>query len=148
MRKLDPGDNGIPDPVRELRQEQALARARVRSRRGSEAEEAVAMKNAEKNLRRKQAREAARQRKTMALDALKPDQTVYTTYKPRPSSAEVLDDIDHALRRLDDKQRRLLLLRAVDELSYLEIGQRLGVPEETVRTSLRRARQLLPAAPL
>lgn len=49
--------------------------------------------------------------------------------------------IDAALDRLTEAQRALILLKAVDELSYREIGDLLGESENQVRGKLYRARK-------
>lgn len=50
------------------------------------------------------------------------------------------DDVDRALRALNDEWREALLLREVDELSYEEIARIQGCPIGTVRSRLARAR--------
>jgi RNA polymerase sigma-70 factor (ECF subfamily) len=56
------------------------------------------------------------------------------------------DRIDQALGLLADEQRSVLLLKAVDELSYREIGARSGQSEAQVRGKLYRARKAFRAA--
>lgn len=51
------------------------------------------------------------------------------------------DRIGQALSRLTEEQRTLLLLKAVDELSYQEIGTLVGQNENQVRGRLYRARK-------
>jgi RNA polymerase sigma-70 factor, ECF subfamily len=58
--------------------------------------------------------------------------------------------VRHALERLKEKDREILMLRAYEQLSYAEIGGLLRLPVNTVRSRLFRARmalkeQLLPA---
>lgn len=54
--------------------------------------------------------------------------------------------IEEALQKLGDEQRSMLLLKAVDELSYREIGDRVGQSESQVRGKLYRARKAFRAA--
>lgn len=48
-----------------------------------------------------------------------------------------------AMDRLDESKRAILYLRAVDQLSYEEIADHLGVPVGTVMSRLNRARAAL-----
>ena len=52
-------------------------------------------------------------------------------------------DLDAALRRLPDEQREVLLLVGLEQLSYAETGQALGIPIGTVMSRLSRARERL-----
>ncbi|MBA3315532.1 MAG: RNA polymerase sigma factor [Planctomycetota bacterium] len=71
-----------------------------------------------------------------------------------PPPGELLDDLEPllddcddalaaALRDLRDRERSVLLLRAVGELRYAEIAEVLDVPVGTVMSSLSRARSTL-----
>lgn len=51
--------------------------------------------------------------------------------------------IQRAMRRLPDDARRTLELREIDELSYEEIAQALGIPKGTVMSRLHYARKRL-----
>jgi RNA polymerase sigma factor (sigma-70 family) len=51
--------------------------------------------------------------------------------------------IDAALRQLPDNQREVLLLVALEQLSYVETASALGVPVGTVMSRLSRARERL-----
>jgi RNA polymerase sigma-70 factor (ECF subfamily) len=57
------------------------------------------------------------------------------------SEAEVL--VRDALARLDEDQRRIIILRDVQDLSYEEISDILGVPRGTVKSRIHRARTQL-----
>lgn len=54
--------------------------------------------------------------------------------------------IDQALGRLTEEQRSVLLLKAVNELSYREIGELFGQSENQIRGKLYRARKAFRAA--
>ncbi|MFN7087680.1 MAG: RNA polymerase sigma factor [Burkholderiales bacterium] len=52
-------------------------------------------------------------------------------------------DLDAALARLPDEQREVLLLIALEQLSYEETAKTLGIPIGTVMSRLSRARERL-----
>ena len=54
-------------------------------------------------------------------------------------------DLDRALQRLPAEQREVLLLVAVEELSYRDVATATGVPIGTVMSRLSRARERLRA---
>lgn len=54
-------------------------------------------------------------------------------------------DLDTALRSLPPEQREILLLIALEEMSYEEVAATLGLPLGTVMSRLSRARQKLRA---
>jgi RNA polymerase sigma-70 factor (ECF subfamily) len=56
-----------------------------------------------------------------------------------------LRDLDAALRRLPVEQREVLLLVGLEQLSYAEASQALGVPVGTVMSRLSRGRERLRA---
>ena len=56
-----------------------------------------------------------------------------------------LHDLDRALQRLPAAQREVLLLVAVEQLSYQETARVVGVPIGTVMSRLSRARERLRA---
>ena len=69
---------------------------------------------------------------------------------PLPEEAAELQDLQSALRSaieaLPVKFRTIVLLRYTEELTFKEIGHRLHMPENTVRTYFQRARLLLRAS--
>ncbi|MDP1718436.1 MAG: sigma-70 family RNA polymerase sigma factor, partial [Burkholderiales bacterium] len=52
-------------------------------------------------------------------------------------------DLDAALARLPDEQREVLLLIALEQMSYQETAKALGIPTGTVMSRLSRARERL-----
>jgi RNA polymerase sigma-70 factor (ECF subfamily) len=52
-----------------------------------------------------------------------------------------LQDVDRALRKLSAEQREVVLLVAVEELSYDEASRALDIPIGTVMSRLSRARE-------
>lgn len=63
----------------------------------------------------------------------------------RASPVDLLEvsDIDTAMQRLPIEQREVLLLVALEQLSYVEAARALGVPLGTVMSRLFRARERL-----
>ena len=57
----------------------------------------------------------------------------------------VLRDLDRSIARLPDEQRAVLLLVALEEMSYEEVARSLGIPIGTVMSRLSRARDKLRA---
>ena len=56
---------------------------------------------------------------------------------------ELREQIQHALEGLPDDQREVVRLRFIDDLSYDEIAQKLGVSNDVVRTRTSRALRTL-----
>lgn len=54
-----------------------------------------------------------------------------------------LSELDSALNQLPDEQREVLLLVALEELSYADIAATLGIPIGTVMSRLSRGRERL-----
>jgi len=52
-----------------------------------------------------------------------------------------LEDVDRALRSLSLEQREVVLLIAVEQLTYDEVGRALGIPLGTVMSRLSRGRE-------
>ena len=52
-------------------------------------------------------------------------------------------DLESALRQLPDEQREILLLVALEEMSYADIALLLGIPVGTVMSRLSRGRERL-----
>jgi RNA polymerase sigma-70 factor (ECF subfamily) len=52
-------------------------------------------------------------------------------------------DLESALRQLPDEQREVLLLVALEDLSYAEVAGTLGIPVGTVMSRLARGRERL-----
>ena len=63
----------------------------------------------------------------------------------RESDMLVLRDLDAAIRRLPPDQREVLLLVALEDMSYSEAARALEVPIGTVMSRLARAREKLRA---
>ena len=70
-----------------------------------------------------------------------------TTHPPSPekvaSDGEVRAVLEQTIDALPAAFRAVFVLRTVEELSGPETAEVLGIPEETVRTRLHRARALL-----
>jgi RNA polymerase sigma-70 factor (ECF subfamily) len=63
----------------------------------------------------------------------------------RETDTLVLRDLDAAIRRLPPDQREVLLLVALEDMSYDQAAVTLGVPIGTVMSRLSRAREKLRA---
>ena len=61
----------------------------------------------------------------------------------RENEALVLRDLDNAIRRLPLEQRQVLLLVALEDMSYEETARALEIPIGTVMSRLARAREKL-----
>jgi len=59
------------------------------------------------------------------------------------NSSEAALWVRQALKKLDDSEREILMLREYEQLSYAEIGELLKLPVNTVRSRLFRARMAL-----
>ena len=74
------------------------------------------------------------------------DEAVEDALQSAPQSDPLeLRDLDAALRRLPGEQREVLLLVGLEQLSYAEASQALGVPVGTVMSRLSRGRERLRA---
>lgn len=67
--------------------------------------------------------------------------------QPQPDDlaleGEAREQIQHLLTRLPEKYRLVLILRYWYDLSYLDIAEITKLPENTVKTRLHRARQMM-----
>jgi RNA polymerase sigma-70 factor (ECF subfamily) len=82
-----------------------------------------------------------KQRRELALEE---DAEAALESAPRADPLE-MRDLDAALRRLPAEQREVLLLVGLEQLSYAEASQALGVPIGTVMSRLSRGRERLQA---
>lgn len=71
------------------------------------------------------------------------DQPVYANPSARLEARAMAADLRRAIDQLPDKLREPLVLREYQELSYEEISEQLGLPLNTVRTRILRARRAL-----
>jgi RNA polymerase sigma-70 factor (ECF subfamily) len=80
-------------------------------------------------------------RPTVPLDEEMPE-----TFQPaRESDGLMLRDLDVSIRKLPPDQREVLLLVALEDMSYDETASTLGIPIGTVMSRLSRAREKLRA---
>ena len=62
---------------------------------------------------------------------------------PGPAAGLALRDLDSALARLPPEQRSVLLLVALEDMSYEQVAATLGIPLGTVMSRLSRGRERL-----
>jgi RNA polymerase sigma-70 factor (ECF subfamily) len=94
---------------------------------------------------------ARKERGNVSLDAEDPDGMARTDgpWMADSRSVEAIEEnlmrseIEQALDALDPDHRAVILLRAVEERSYEEISEILGIPKGTVMSRLFRARMRL-----
>lgn len=88
-------------------------------------------------------------RLTRSLDELGPDgsapepESLGTPEASDPAAQEDMSRVLELLGRLPDGYREPLILKAVEGLSYRQIGQILDLPETTVETRIARGRRML-----
>lgn len=83
-----------------------------------------------------------RRKQSVATEMLD-DDTPIPHVKPSQTHGLELRDMETALRLLSTEQREILLLVALEELSYDEVAVSLGIPVGTVMSRLSRAREKL-----
>jgi len=81
-------------------------------------------------------------RPRLATQSLDADDCVVPT-RPTQNDALELRDLESALGQLPDEQREVMLLLALEELSYADIAAALGIPVGTVMSRLSRGRERL-----
>jgi RNA polymerase sigma factor (sigma-70 family) len=59
------------------------------------------------------------------------------------TTEELREQIQHALEGLPNDQREVVRMRFIDDLSYEEIAEKLGVSNDVVRTRTSRALRTL-----
>jgi RNA polymerase sigma-70 factor (ECF subfamily) len=83
-------------------------------------------------------------RPSVATEVLDDDTPLPVARASQSDSLEIRD-LESALRTLPDGQREILLLVALEEMTYDEVAATLGLPLGTVMSRLLRARQKLRA---
>lgn len=81
-------------------------------------------------------------RGVLSTNSLDEDACDVPTRATQSDQLEVMD-LEAALRQLSDEQREVVLLVALEEMSYAEIAVALGVPIGTVMSRLSRGRERL-----
>jgi RNA polymerase sigma-70 factor (ECF subfamily) len=81
-------------------------------------------------------------RSALPTQSIDEDDFELTTRATQTDGLE-LKDIESALSHLPDEQREVLLLIALEEMSYEEIAATLGIPIGTVMSRLSRGRERL-----
>jgi RNA polymerase sigma-70 factor (ECF subfamily) len=86
-------------------------------------------------------RRSAVQRRERLMQEPSPDMGAEPNQLDALEQRERLRELDAVLAELPEEQRTVLVLFELEELSGVDIAQALGVPEGTVRSRLRLARQ-------
>ncbi|MGE5472349.1 MAG: sigma-70 family RNA polymerase sigma factor [Bacteroidota bacterium] len=81
-------------------------------------------------------------RPTLATTALDDHEADWATRPTQGDRLEVMD-IAAALEQLSDEQREVVLLVALEDMSYAEVAAALGIPAGTVMSRLARGRERL-----
>ncbi len=87
--------------------------------------------------------EAFRQHARVRPDPTETIETYEGVEDERVVAAVEQADLHAALKRLSDRDRRLLALRYGEDLTQAAIADKLGIPEGTVKVRLHRARNKL-----
>ena len=85
-----------------------------------------------------------RVRATRPTDPLE-EEMAELAQRPTQGDALAVRDLDRAVARLPEEQRAVLLLVALEDMSYEEVARTLGIPIGTVMSRLSRAREKLRA---
>jgi RNA polymerase sigma factor (sigma-70 family) len=83
-------------------------------------------------------------RPKLAIEALG-DEAMEVSVRGEQDDALAVRDIDAALRLLPDEQREIVLLVALEQLTYDEVAKTLRIPVGTVMSRLSRGREKLRA---
>src|SRR3954462_13049944 len=83
-------------------------------------------------------RRAVREGSQTSIDA-----AIDLGHAPTQQASLQLRDLKHALERLPDEQRAVVLLIGLEGMRYEEVAEVLGVPVGTIRSRLSRAREAL-----
>lgn len=84
-----------------------------------------------------------RRRDVLREPAEMPERVVVDSVEAKVQRREALRDFEAALDDLDELSRSIVVMREIEQLSYDEIAETLGVPLPTVKTRLLRARRAL-----
>jgi RNA polymerase sigma-70 factor, ECF subfamily len=87
--------------------------------------------------------EMRRLQRTPIVSVAAEDVTSATTQESEPEFAPYLASIQEAFNQLEEEHREILVLVALEELTYQEAASILGIPVGTVRSRLSRARKAM-----
>ncbi|MBI2316843.1 MAG: RNA polymerase sigma factor [Betaproteobacteria bacterium] len=82
-------------------------------------------------------------KKLRPVVALDPDQLPAILVKPTQSVRLEIADVEKALQAVSAEQREVLLLVAIEQMTYEEVARTLSIPLGTVMSRLSRAREHL-----
>ena len=87
----------------------------------------------------------SKHRKTENLERVPEKVDAQSTADRQIEQSEMMIKIKGLMNRLPEKQKLVMHLRDIEELSYREIGEALDMPEQHVKTNLFRARKKMRA---
>src|SRR5574343_1679215 len=79
----------------------------------------------------------------LATTSLDDEDAAEVPVRPTQSDPLVVMDLESALRQVPEEQRQILLLVALEEMSYADIAALLDIPVGTVMSRLSRGRERL-----
>jgi RNA polymerase sigma-70 factor, ECF subfamily len=82
-------------------------------------------------------------RRRKVRDASELPDTLASNFRDPAEAADLRARLRHALARLTDRQRSVIILHDVEGFRHGEIGAMLGIPEGTARSDLHHARRLM-----
>ncbi len=77
------------------------------------------------------------------LDELNPDHEVRLATPPEQGQGLVMRDLEAALARISDEQREIVILVGLENMTYKQAADIIGVPLGTVMSRLARGRERL-----
>ena len=85
----------------------------------------------------------SRRKKTVDLEKLNPNHEARLATPPEQGRGLVMRDLEAALARLSDEQREIVILIGLENMTYKQAAEIIGVPLGTVMSRLSRGRERL-----
>jgi RNA polymerase sigma-70 factor (ECF subfamily) len=84
-----------------------------------------------------------RRREQVSIDGTELVMSAAEQVEDQVLKALLIDDVQHAIHRLEDPYRTIVVLRYVHQLSYEEVAETTELPLNTVKSHLFRAKNKL-----